>query len=713
MYVLKPQNLPKKSPVATTKNQKKKGKLAMAIFHMNFSNISAGNGKSAVASASYRSGEKLYNEQEGKQYYYPRDIQPEAFILTPEHAPEWTKDRQKLWNEVEEKDRKANSRYAKEFNVALPIELTNEDQKTLLSEYVQENFVNQGMVADIAIHRDNQDNPHAHVMLTNRPFKLDGSWDQKSKTEYIKDENNKQLYTKNGNPKQRKIWLIDWDKKEKISEWRHNWAETVNQKLEEKNFPDRISEKSYQEQGIDKQPTIHEGYNRGKNERKDFNKNLKEMESTKAEKENIQEKINNKEQLNALKNNLSFEEKHTVSNLSKELKTYVNLENIDNKERMLFNWKNSLFIKHAVGEDVTKELQTIDRQENSIEKANNLLNKVVDRTVQKIYPNIDFNQTTQAERRELIKESESENRIFKGNELDERLTSIRENLLDQQITTFTKRPYVSWKMLEKQGEKAQKIIDKTLAKYNETMEDMKNIEKGHFSKYDNQDRQAITDNTKNLMTINKIKDVVQEHYDMVLEKSLPNADFSNINMAEKEQFYSAIVYYNSELKPLDINQINKLKEETPQMFNSIEHRKGLNYLNGHLEAKDLGNEKLKNVLKHDGTRQLFLSECKKDNHISSKQVENVKQNLKQQQQKQDNYRKQVMTDYEPINYKEVSNEEYLQKVLSNTMMNLLYASGRSNSDKKQQKERKDTEWEMTKKQRENQKGRSPSNGMHL
>lgn len=685
----------------------------MAIFHMNFSNISAGNGRSAVASASYRSGEKLYNEQEGKPYFYPRDVKPEAFILTPEHAPEWTKDRQKLWNSVEEKDRKTNSRYAKEFNVALPIELTNEDQKNLLTDYVQENFVNQGMVADVAIHRDKKENPHAHVMLTNRPFNLDGTWGKKTKTQYILDENGNKTKTPAGNVRNRKVWLVDWDKKEKISEWRHNWAEIVNQKLEEKNFPDRISEKSYQEQGIDKQPTIHEGYNRGKNDRKEYNKNLKEMESTKAEKENIQEKINSKEQINALKNNLSFEEKHTVSNLSKELKTYVNLENIDNKERMLFNWKNSLFIKHAVGEDVTKELQTIDRQENSIEKANNLLNKVADRTVQKIYPNIDFNQTTQAERRELIKESESENRIFKGNELDERLTSIRENLLDQQITTFTKRPYVSWKMLEKQGEKAQKIIDKTLAKYNETMEDMKNIEKGHFSKYDNQDRQAITDNTKNLMTINKIKDVVQEYYDMVLEKSLPNADFSNINMAEKEQFYSAIVYYNSELKPLDINQINKLKEETPQMFNSIEHRKGLNYLNGHLEAKDLGNEKLKNVLKHDGTRQLFLSECKKDNHISSKQVENVKQNLKQQQQKQDNYRKQVMTDYEPINYKEVSNEEYLQKVLSNTMMNLLYASGRSNSDKKQQKERKDTEWEMTKKQRENQKGRSPSNGMHL
>ncbi|GBD62048.1 nicking enzyme [Tetragenococcus halophilus subsp. halophilus] len=683
----------------------------MAIFHMNFTNISASDGRSAVASASYRSGEKLYNEQEGKTYFYPRNVQPDAFILTPEHAPEWTKNRQKLWNEVEAKDRKANSRYAKEFNVALPVELSHEEQKSLLKHYVQENFVDQGMVADIAIHRDKQENPHAHVMLTNRPFNLDGTWGVKSKKEYLLDDQGNKTYTGNSKyPKSRKILTTDWDKKEKIAEWRHNWAETVNQKLEEKKLPDRISEKSYQDQGIGKQATIHEGYHRGKNERKNYNKTLKEIESAKAEKENIQEKINHKEQFNALKDHLSFEEKHIVSNLSKELKTYINLENIENKERMLFHWKNSLFIKHAVGEDVAQELQTVNRQEYSMEEANHLLNKVTDRTVQKIYPNVNFNQTTQAERRELIKESESENRIFEGNELDDRLTSIRENLLDQQITVFTKRPYASWKILEKQGEKAQKIIDKTLAKYNETMEDMKNIEKGHFSKYDNQDRKAITDNTKNLMTINKIKNIVQEHYDMVLEKSLPNADFYNINMAEKEQFYSAIVYYNSELKPLDINQINKLKEETPQMFNSIEHRKGLNYLNGHLEAKDLGNEKLKNVLKHDGTRQLFLSECKKDNHISSDQVENVKQNLKQQQQKQDNYRKQVMTDYEPVNYKEVSNEEYLQKVLSNTMMSLLYASGRSNVDKKQ---RKDTEWEMTKKQRENQKGRSSSNGMHL
>ncbi len=99
---------------------------------------------------------------------------------------------------------KSNSRYAKEFNVALPVELSESEQKELLTKYVQGNFVDQGMVADVAIHRDHQDNPHAHVMLTSRPFNPDGSWGLKAKTQYIKDENGKQLLTKSGFPKQKK-----------------------------------------------------------------------------------------------------------------------------------------------------------------------------------------------------------------------------------------------------------------------------------------------------------------------------------------------------------------------------------------------------------------------------------------------------------------------------------------------------------------------------
>ena len=87
----------------------------MAIFHMSFSNISAGKGRSAIASAAYRSGEKLFDDKEGRHYFYAHSVMPESFILTPKNAPEWASDREQLWNEVEKKDRKSNSRYAKEF----------------------------------------------------------------------------------------------------------------------------------------------------------------------------------------------------------------------------------------------------------------------------------------------------------------------------------------------------------------------------------------------------------------------------------------------------------------------------------------------------------------------------------------------------------------------------------------------------------------------
>ncbi|MCT3030096.1 MobQ family relaxase, partial [Pediococcus parvulus] len=185
----------------------------MAIFHMSFSNISAGKGRSAIASAAYRSGEKLFDDKEGRHYFYARSIMPESFILTPKNSPEWASDREQLWNEVEKKDRKSNSRYAKEFNVALPVELSESEQKELLTKYVQENFVDEGMVADVAIHRDHSDNPHAHVMLTNRPFNPDGTWGQKTKTEYILDSHGNKTKTPAGNVRNRKIWLVDWDKK--------------------------------------------------------------------------------------------------------------------------------------------------------------------------------------------------------------------------------------------------------------------------------------------------------------------------------------------------------------------------------------------------------------------------------------------------------------------------------------------------------------------
>ncbi len=687
----------------------------MAIFHMSFSNISAGKGRSAIASAAYRSGKKLFDQKEGRSYFYARSVMPESFILTPKNAPAWASDREQLWNEVERKDRRANSRYAKEFNVALPVELSEDEQKELLTKYVQENFVDEGMVADVAIHRDHPDNPHAHVMLTNRPFNPDGTWGLKSKRENILDENGNKTYTGNSRfPRSRKVWLVDWDKKEKINQWRHNWAVSVNQVLEQKNIPDRISEKSFIEQGIDDTPMQHEGINSKRYERKEFNQQVKNYRKAKASYKNNQEKVINRGHLDSLSRHFSFNEKRVVKELSHELKTYISLESLDDKRRMLFNWKNSTLIKHAVGEDVTKQLLTINQQESSLKKADELLNKVVDRTTKKLYPELNFEQTTQAERRELIKETDSEQTIFKGSELNERLMNIRDDLLTQQLLTFTKRPYVGWKLLMQQEKEVKIELKYTLMIHDDNLESLEHVDQGLLEKYSPTEQQKITRAVKDLRTIMAVKQVIQTQYQEVLRRAFPNGNFNELPMIKQEQAYTAVMYYDPVLKPCQAETIEQWQADPPQVFSPQEHQQGLAYLSGQLSLDQLENHHLQRVLKHDGTRQLFLGECKVDPTIKNSQIEKIQKQLKGQQAKDDQYRKANIGHYQPLNYKPVSPSYYLKTAFSNAIMTALYAHDEDYERQKQARSLKETEWEMTKKQRQHQtRNRHEDGGMHL
>ena len=687
----------------------------MAIFHMSFSNISAGKGRSAIASAAYRSGKKLFDQKEGRSYFYARSVMPESFILTPKNAPEWASDRERLWNEVERKDRRANSRYAKEFNVALPVELSEDEQKELLTKYVQENFVDEGMVADVAIHRDHPDNPHAHVMLTNRPFNPDGTWGLKSKRENILDENGNKTYTGNSRfPRSRKVWLVDWDKKEKINQWRHNWAASVNQVLEQKNIPDRISEKSFIEQGIDDTPMQHEGINSKRYERKEFNQQVKNYRKAKASYKNNQEKVINRGHLDSLSKHFSFNEKRLVKELSHELKTYISLESLDDKRRMLFNWKNSTLIKHAVGEDVTKQLLTINQQESSLEKADELLNKVVDRTTKKLYPELDFEQTTQAERRELIKETDSEQTVFKGSELNERLMNIRDDLLTRQLLTFTKRPYTSWQLLMQQEKEVKIELKYTLMIHDDSLESLEHIGQGLLEKYSPTEQQKITRAVKDLRIIMAVKQVIQTQYQEVLRRAFPNGDFNELPMIKQEQAYTAVMYYDPVLKPCQAETIEQWQANPPQVFSPQEHQQGLAYLSGQLSLDQLENHHLQRVLKHDGTKQLFLGECKVDPTIKNSQIEKIQKQLKEQQAKDDQYRKVNMGHYQPLNYKPVSPSYYLKIAFNNAIMTALYAHDEDYERQKQARGLKETEWEMTKKQRQHQtRNRHEDGGMHL
>ncbi|BEI51822.1 nickase (plasmid) [Lactiplantibacillus plantarum] len=687
----------------------------MAIFHMSFSNISAGKGRSAIASAAYRSGEKLFDDKEGQHYFYARSVMPYSFILTPKNAPAWASDREKLWNEVERKDRRANSRYAKEFNVALPVELSADEQKELLIKYVQENFVDKGMVADVAIHRDHADNPHAHVMLTNRPFNPDGTWGIKSKKQYILDENGNKTYTGTSKyPKSRKILMVDWDKKEKIIEWRHNWAVSVNQVLEQKRIPDRISEKSFKDQGIDEVATQHEGINSKRYERKEFNQQVKNYRKTKASYKNNQEKAINRGHFDSLSKHFSFNEKRLVNELSHELKTYISLESLDDKRRMLFNWKNSTLIKHAVGEDVTKQLLTINQQESSLRKADELLNKVVDRTTKKLYPELDFEQTTAAERRELIKETDSEQTLFKGSGLTERLMNIRNDLLSQQLLTFTKRPYVGFKLLMQQEKEVKSELKYTLMIHDDSLESLEHVDQGLLEKYSPAEQQKITRAVKDLRTIMAVKQVIQTQYHEVLKRAFPDGDLDDLSLVRQEQAYTAVMYYDPELKPCKPETMKQWQEKPPKVFSTQEHQLGLAYLSGQLSLDQLENHDLQRVLKHDGTKQIFIGECQSDPTIKTSQIEQIQKQLKAQQVKDDQYRKATMRHYEPLNYKPVSPSYYLKTAFSDAIMVALYARDEDYQRQKQAQGLKETEWEMTKKKRQHQtRNRHEDGGMHL
>ena len=233
----------------------------MAIYHCSIKIISRGKGKSAIAAAAYRAGEKITSEYDGRISDYTRKggiVHTE--IILPDNAPTEYQNRAALWNAVEKIEKAKNSQLAREIQLALPVELSEMQNINLVREYVRENFTDKGMCADIAIHDNKGGNPHAHIMLTMRPFNEDKTWGDKQKKVYQYDKDGNKIY----DPKKRqykcgKVQTTDWNEQTKAEEWRAAWAETTNKYLEQAGHTERIDHRSYERQGIDQIPTIHLG----------------------------------------------------------------------------------------------------------------------------------------------------------------------------------------------------------------------------------------------------------------------------------------------------------------------------------------------------------------------------------------------------------------------------------------------------------------------
>ena len=281
----------------------------MAIYHLEAKVISRGAGRSAVAASAYLSCSQIYNDYDGIQHDYTRKrglVWQEVFL--PPIAPAAWSDRSILWNAVEENEKTKDSRLAREFVVALPIELGKTDWQSLLTEFIQDNFVAEGMCADVAIHDPYPPghNPHAHIMLTIRPLQENGKWQHKTEKEYLcvrdgaewgftsaeykiaqaevwekqyqylvgkrkvymaPSEAEKQGYERaNKYPKSTKYGRQNsisqrWNSDEQLLIWREKWATVANRHLAQ--YPEidaRIDHRSHAARGLDELPTIHEGY---------------------------------------------------------------------------------------------------------------------------------------------------------------------------------------------------------------------------------------------------------------------------------------------------------------------------------------------------------------------------------------------------------------------------------------------------------------------
>lgn len=221
-------------------------------FNIDFQTINRAD-RNIVACASYRSDENLYSERTDENIKFKNHVvKPETMILTPENAPDWVNDRNQLWNEVDRVEKKNNKtenpRLAREILLSLPNDLDREVQTELAKDFVQNEFVNQGMVADISIHRDDINNPHAHVLLTQRPFNKDGSWGKKTKTKTQYDEHGKPILNKNGNKvrKQERFGELDYNSV------RSNWAKKLNYYAQREGSLRQYDSRSFENQGLDK-----------------------------------------------------------------------------------------------------------------------------------------------------------------------------------------------------------------------------------------------------------------------------------------------------------------------------------------------------------------------------------------------------------------------------------------------------------------------------
>ncbi|EFK94714.1 MobA/MobL family protein [Finegoldia magna ACS-171-V-Col3] len=539
-------------------------------FHFSVNIISRGKGKSAVASAAYISGEKIKNEWDGVTHDYTKKqgvISKEIYL--PDHAPKEYKDRKTLWNSVELFEKNSNAQLARNFIISLPKELSIEENKKMIEEFVQKNFVKEGMIVDLAIHdesREGNQNIHAHIMTIVRPINEDGTWGQKSKKEYILDEKGEKILNKNGKPKTRKVELTTWNDKGNVEKWRENFSNLCNEYLAKNKIEKRVDHRSFKRQGIKQIPTIHLGASASAMERKgirtekgDINREIKKQnellknigneikkitswlagfkdklkESYKEYKDQSKKQIENESGLFNLYEYLSFYQEMQENNRA-ELSFY------GKRNKAIYDLKRYASGINYLRENKIKTISDLQRHINTLRSKNSEIYKAIKENSQKIE---DLNKClayakTVRKTKSTYQEYESK-KIFK-----ESFYKNNQKEIDQHIRART--------LIEK-------ISGKKNLREKEWLGEIKNLE-DEISKL-NTESEKIRERYKEINHIKYAVEVVNKEYDIDLSIEIDKA----IKRGEKESIIEKIKEYKQ-----DSDKFNKKRQMTKDYYKNQE-----------------------------------------------------------------------------------------------------------------------------------------------
>ena len=320
--------------------------MPLPIYYFDGGIIGRSSGRSAVGAAAYRSAEKLRSHAAGSAAYRAGDelregegvivhdyrrkggvrhseiMLPQTEILLADkvgdgaemrrrkinHAPPEFKDRETLWNVVEASEKRKDAQLAREFVVGLQREFELQEQIAVLREYIKDNFVDKGMCADFNIHDKGDGNPHAHIMLTTRHVTPDGFGKKNT----------------------------GWNDKTLFLGWRENWADVNNRMFERKGLDERIDHRSYEDQGIDREPMVHLGYEAAALERKGI----------KTERGNhnreVQKRNEERENLKRLKAEKSEQDTEELRKIAKEAQLEKELQKIREAQKTARHMENPI-----------------------------------------------------------------------------------------------------------------------------------------------------------------------------------------------------------------------------------------------------------------------------------------------------------------------------------------------------------------------------------